>query len=193
MSAFRGQNKNAVSDCESETNNQYLESLLMENHYICQACYKYVSDNDLNIHHSKHHPEIRVDINIFELLDTTDAVEMVTGNENVNQNDDSNVIANQLYKCGVCSQDVIDFELNDHHFEHHPDIPLDVDIYEPNANQNQLNTEPENAVKSMPTKSQQYVCRECIDNVPDELLDHHHTRRHSNIPMDVNIYDIFFM
>lgn len=96
--------------------------------FQCRVCNQYVADEKLDRHHRHQHPEIAMAESIFELMDINNnlpAVETTFDKE-------------QLYVCGECLKHFSDLELSRHHSKHHPNIPLEANIYQPVENSETL-------------------------------------------------------
>lgn len=195
MAAIRLQNKNTgstVSDCDKENTGQYL--FTRDHHFTCRGCHQFISSRELNKHHLQYHPEVPLQVNIFEVSEVKNFVYKAK-NDNLGRNEVSAFNTEHQFICGACFQNVTDLELNYHHNNHHPDIPLDVNIYEPlNINDISDPCEGESADASQCAESvcntQKYICGACTQNVQDEKLDHNHFQHHPDIPLDVNIYEV---
>lgn len=165
--------------------------------YTCRACDENVSELELNHHHSKHHPEIPLDTNIYEVMEEINIVAYPVENENSNQNAESETESteNQLFICCACFHFISELELNHHHYKHHPDIPLDANIFElmeindDDASPIEIESEDSSQyTESVFENSQQYMCAACGKAVSGEYLDDHHYRRHPKIPLEASIF-----
>lgn len=174
--------------------NAYLEHIGCV--YRCKVCDEMVLSHQLDRHQIQQHPDQPLDVHIYELLD---AYRISSHLQNAVKWFATAAMKSQLlvdelqYKCNACDQQVIDSEWNRHHSTYHLDIPLDMNIFERVDVNTKINEEvipPSDRGENEQINVQKYICGGCKQNVWDQELDHHHSKYHPDIPLDVNIFEI---
>lgn len=155
--------------------------LIIDQCYTCRACDGIISDHELTHHHSKRHPEIPLDTDIYEVLEINNDTDDAVDSENSSQNAESASTEHRLCMCGACFQHISDLELSHHHYKYHSEIPLDANIYQLVEIGDISNPITESESEDLSQYKPQFRCRACDRIVLQGDLDRHHAQCHPKI------------
>lgn len=157
--------------------------------YRCCSCGKDFYDEELTKHHQRYHSDIPMENNIFEIHEVEGLVMEFNGVDGqptielYNEEGDFN-----SYKCRICDRVFYDEDLTCHHKKHHPEISLEVNIYDI-LELNDKDSEPTTELYDE-EEEHLYKCRVCDGILNEANLTRHHANFHSEISLEMNIYEI---
>lgn len=170
-----------------------------DQHYDCRACGQNVSEVDLNRHHYKHHSDIPLDENIFELLEIDDvlddAIDDVTESEEFGNESKLAWSKGKHYICIPCSKRITPDKIKYHHAKCRTAV-LVVEVENGEYDTPVADKPPKRHYSDDSAESphsdggEQYMCRACNRYVSDRDLSSHHFKRHADIPLEVDIYEL---